>query len=540
VWKSLHHHPSSILVALMSTQLSARRKELKDTEKLLKTLAQPQLPKLGNVNKRAQLIIASHMHTSSVPDSLASTSTMIVPVLSQIDSTAPKTSKTHDISHRCDQGAFLRPKITDSMIQESDHVFETSFMPKDATSVYSEADGLWHTKVFPSHAPSSRQDAVLLDAWITKALEHHAQKAEVYARDDLARVVEELVPILSVALHEIVRQVMHQCVERGVVLQKIWKTYVELFDRVLHQMQESLRVQKDRTSQVTEVFQTARKDVSKLRKEHPEQMHTIIADLESKFTERQVQFEEELNDAEAHNSELKEMLRDHHKEIELWYPHFGLYQDSYVKNHVPQLTSSRRAKKKAVGSKELPDVGGNPEAQAEEEVPPEVAIAEDFKRLLAVLAPEKRKMIGKEIAPVMDAKNSQQEQPEFERTVSKKKSRLSTIATEEQAQRETLATVDKMQHEVHEQEAYIKKLRHDIAAWEAKIKVQNEIADGGEVEGEKRASKEASGEQNEAGTSASGNKVEVAANGAPTAATETDSNPKVDADADGEAVREGG
>merc|ERR1712107_380921 len=189
-------------------------------------------------------------------------------------------------------------------------------------------------------------------------------------------------------------------------------------ERVLHQMQESLRLQKQRTVEVTEILQEARQNAQRLRSEHPEQMHKIIADLESQFTSRQQQFEEDLGAAENDNTTLKDSLREHHRELELWYPHFNLFQDSYVKNYVPQYTGRRITQRGAWNKK--PDE--NADQHGDDEIPPEVAIAEDFKRLLAVLAPEKRKMIGRELAPIMVSKHNQQQS---EREKPNKHTRLS-------------------------------------------------------------------------------------------------------------------
>merc|ERR1711879_948612 len=117
----------------------------------------------------------------------------------------------------------------------------------------------------------------------------------------------------------------------------------------------------------------------------------------SQFTSRQNQYEEDLETAEKDNTELKDSLREHHRELELWYPHFSLYQDSYVKNYVPQYTGRRMMKQSRstimnTSDRDRQTTVRMPYEEVEvEEISPEVAIAEDFKRLLAVLAPEKRK-----------------------------------------------------------------------------------------------------------------------------------------------------
>merc|ERR1711865_660584 len=97
--------------------------------------------------------------------------------------------------------------------------------------------------------------------------------------------------------------------------------------------------------------------------------------------------EEELHQCEEENLKLKSELRTHRSELEMWYPSFPLYQDSYLKNHIPHFTGQEKNRR---GSK-----------SEEEEMPTEVAIAEDLKRLLAVLAPDKRQAIGKELTYVL-------------------------------------------------------------------------------------------------------------------------------------------
>merc|ERR1719253_1294213 len=116
------------------------------------------------------------MSMSMTDSSLGSfSSTATVPLLTKISETAPRSAPTHDISHLRDQHRFLSPSIPPSLIEESGHFYEKTFMAADSTSVYNEHDGMWHTKTFPSAAPSSRRDAEYLDAWITRSLEQYQQ-----------------------------------------------------------------------------------------------------------------------------------------------------------------------------------------------------------------------------------------------------------------------------------------------------------------------------------------------------------------------------
>eukprot|EP00933_Yihiella_yeosuensis_P065131 TRINITY_DN6878_c0_g6_i1.p1 TRINITY_DN6878_c0_g6~~TRINITY_DN6878_c0_g6_i1.p1 ORF type:complete len:542 (-),score=126.92 TRINITY_DN6878_c0_g6_i1:49-1674(-) len=429
----------------------------------------PRLPKLRpNVNRKAQQIIAAHMRAVTTP----TTSTATVPVLTKLEGTAPRMARTHDISHLADKPALLAPNIPETLIEECDHIYETSFMAKDSTSVYQEEDGLWHTKVFPSSQPSSRADAVMLDAWITRSLDRFQQEAAA-KHSDFNKTVEDLVPLLSVSVHEIVRQVMHHCSERGLALDKIWKTYVELFNRVLKQMQESVKLQKERTSEVQALLQEASVEYKAQRKAHPLQMHQIISELEVRFSDRQRGFEEQLQAAELENSELKQTLKQLHRELEMWYPGFAQYQDTYIKNLIPQHKGGGALKKGKTGDFSQPRMNRQAtEKLAAEDgtIVPEVALAEDFKRLLAVLAPEKRKLIGQDLAGLVAAQGNEKKGP------SKFQEKMASSAEVDKAkggeenvkeQQDNLQQLETLQAEVRAQEDEIRDLTEQIRYLEA-------------------------------------------------------------------------
>mmetsp|Transcript_5445 Transcript_5445/g.9706 ORF Transcript_5445/g.9706 Transcript_5445/m.9706 type:complete len:425 (-) Transcript_5445:97-1371(-) len=398
------------------------------------------LPKLRpNVNRRAQQIITAHMQLEEQGD-VGTVSTNSVPILSKLERTAPRTARTHDVSHLCDQPMHLTPSIPTSLIDGKDHVYESSFLPMDATSIYNEDDGLWHTRVFPSDNPSSRTDAVMLDNWISKSLEEVEDNlaATQRSRDDFADTVEELVPILSIALHEIVRQVMHHCPERGTALQKIWRTYVELFERVLEQMRQSLKVHKDRTTEIQQQLKQANQEVKELKREHPEQMHTIISELEAKFMQRQRNYEQDLQEAEEENLTAKTAIRTQHAELKNWYPGFFHYQDSFVKNLLPQAEHGSFSAKAMF------------KESAVEDGAPEVAMAEDFKRLLAALPPERRKVIGKDLMGLIDGDEVQRMQQD-------------DVPLSLEDQQQEIEEIERLQGQLQVQEEQIKKLKLEIA-----------------------------------------------------------------------------
>merc|ERR1719436_1057582 len=120
--------------------------------------------------------------------------------------------------------------------------------------------------LFPSNKPSSRADAAILDQWITKAFESYAQRIDgSNGEEDLTKIVEELVPVLSIGLHEVVRQVTQHCLERGVVLEKIWRTYVELFERALNDTRALLCRHKEKTARVEAELNRTRRELTAIQ-----------------------------------------------------------------------------------------------------------------------------------------------------------------------------------------------------------------------------------------------------------------------------------
>lgn len=394
------------------------------------------LPKLEpNANRRAQEIVERHLHTSSEETFVSSACT--IPVLEQIASTAPDAGRSHDVSYLKDKKVALAPKVAPSLIRESDWVYESSFLPQGPGSVYNGEDGMWRTLLFPSDKPSSRTDAVLLDAWITRAMTECGQSAPKSPQaggGDLATRVEELVPLLSIGLHEVVRQVTHHCPERGLALEKIWKTYVDLFDRVLSEMQAALRLHKEKASGVQLVLKGAQSDLDEQKSSHPQQMQQVIVDLEAQFSAAQAEVEATLRKCDQENVSLRQELRKHHAALELWYPSFTLYQNSYMKGHIPSSSGvSAEMRNSHLASKNPDGEPGNM---------PEMAIAEDFKRLLSAFTPDKRKAIGKELssifAGVSSASSGQRQVTAEKGTADQDETRIAVLQAEISAQEEII------------------------------------------------------------------------------------------------------
>jgi hypothetical protein len=237
------------------------------------------------------------------------------------------------------------------------------------------------------------------------------------------------------------------------VLEKIWRTYVELFDRVLREMKSSLKTHKEKTADVQAVLNEACKSLDDLRSSHPVQMQKVIVDLEGKFTARQKELELELRARESENLVLTQELRDHHQLLECWYPSFHLYQNSYIKGQIPQHQVDRQGgQSQILNNRQQPNINRRVSLTLQnqkEDLTPEVAMAEDFKRLLSALAPDKRKTIGKELAGLLSASSAKQghspkrkEGPDDE------------------------AKVQQLLSEISDQEEYIRELEAEVAKFE--------------------------------------------------------------------------
>merc|ERR550519_2660842 len=106
---------------------------------------------------------------------------------------------------------------------------------------------MWHRMLFPAQEPNGRMDAIYLDRWVTHAVKEFSQNN---ANKPLAEQVAGIVPLLNVAMREVVRQTLCFCEERGELLDKVWNSYVGLFDFVLKEMRLSLETSKKKAAEL--------------------------------------------------------------------------------------------------------------------------------------------------------------------------------------------------------------------------------------------------------------------------------------------------
>jgi len=227
--------------------------------------------------------------------------------------------------------------------------------------------------LFPADKPSSRADAVVLEKWISSALAAYADRApgSGAGEDDISTTVEHLVPILSIGLNEVVRQVTQTCSERGIVLEKIWRTYVKLFDRAMKESKQSLHKHRHKTGRLEKHVSKIHEELLDAHERNPEQIGKLSRTLAVKFSERITELEEHLAELKIENTDLKEKLEEHEELVDTWFPRFDMYK------------ASPMAKDLAVT-----------EAGTATIVTPEAGLAVDFKRILSTIPEERRRKVG--------------------------------------------------------------------------------------------------------------------------------------------------
>jgi flagellar motility protein MotE (MotC chaperone) len=203
----------------------------------------------------------------------------------------------------------------------------------------------------------------------------------VTTTDDLLTSVESLVPVLTVGLHEVVRQASHTCRERGIVLERIWTAYVALFGRVLTEMKALLDEQRRKTHALDGELGEVYRELERLRHDHPQHLKDLITHLEDDYKAIQTHLEDTLNDREEENNKLSSQHKAHIADVSHWYPHFSVYQNSTLKNALPTEAAGHL---QAAGTS------------------PEVAIADDFKRMVAAFPPDTRRAVGRNLSHVFD------------------------------------------------------------------------------------------------------------------------------------------
>lgn len=228
-----------------------------------------------------------------------------------------------------------------------------------------------NTVAFVMFAPdrsSSRADAIALDRWVSKSFQQFVQTSGSLGVEG---TVEQLVPILSTGLHEVIRQVAFHCFERAIVLEKVWRTYVELFERALSEARHAERRHRQHEHKIQSAIERTKCDIEELKLKHPAQLQKLSETLAGKFRQRIGELDEHLVLLRRENAALVAGMSEQSSDVNAWFPRFHRYKDTKIRNDL------------AVASPLSPTT-----------LAPESAIAADFKRILTALPPDRRRRVG--------------------------------------------------------------------------------------------------------------------------------------------------
>jgi len=261
---------------------------------------------------------------------------------------------------------------------------------KDGISRSQWSEDMPSPMLFATNKPCSRADAAVLNRWVTGVLDRYAEKMAAGQEGTTStQMVDELVPLLSLGLHELVRQVNQHCSERGVVLEKIWRTYVELFDKALAETRSLMRFHKARTLRVDNALQSTKKEMGEQQNKCPEQISQLSRTLVKKFGQRQEKLQATLEKLGHENVTMRQLIKTHTDSRRSFFPLFDKYKNSSFRDAL-QLSQ-----------KELPA-----------HTTPESRLAADFKRILLAMPYDARRRAGFFVSSLLGLGTELLENPE--------------------------------------------------------------------------------------------------------------------------------
>jgi hypothetical protein len=214
---------------------------------------------------------------------------------------------------------------------------------------WDEVSKTWKTLIFPVAKPVGRNDVHLLDEWLKSTLlsQEKAYKQHVQAAIDSAEplsnarkvmiLVNQTIPVLTAAMNEVIRQVSVQCVERGQILDNVWSSFMEIFDKVLGETTSTMSVYQQKMDQL-QADNTSY--VLKLQSERGRYLEAIKNEkqtVEVRMTAKLDTLKEKLSVATA---ELKKASAAE-SECKLFFPRSAIYRKSVLREMLHEIPASQ-------------------------------------------------------------------------------------------------------------------------------------------------------------------------------------------------------
>ena len=316
-----------------------------------------------------------------------------------------KPSRYRDVSHmmdkaghgsalRFDNRPFLNFQLPKSHLPGGAHQVEaspiamsTKFTKNDlgpmatgGDATYDPASNLWMTPVFPSRMPSGRSDVFMLEEWMKKELARAVESLSgggalseagdkppefAYLRDLNTESFKVFLQVYETVMHELLRQVSVQCVERGFLLAHVWSRISELISAQLEEQSEKLTSVIQSNIRLVGQLNDMDKTCATLREEKTEvfkpvkRLEGYVKELE--LNVKQLQFE--VKEKDSNIGEMNYELISLNEDIPKFLPSFFDYvqnaqvMDVVNKVRVMNLTDSQALEFERCGTNMVKDIG---------------------------------------------------------------------------------------------------------------------------------------------------------------------------------------
>jgi len=189
---------------------------------------------------------------------------------------------------------------------------------------------------------ASKQDVKKLDQWLSAAIRHFYSNRTARDRARVADRLSDLMPYLTLSLHQLVQQLKTHCLERGLVLEKIWRTLIQLFDRVVNENQSDLELYNSRNRKMEKELYEITVFVEEQRGKYPDLIVNLKTALETKLISRVRKRHADLVDLREKNEILEIALDELKYELQVLLPNFEKYMEIDLFEDT-DITSNRRS-----------------------------------------------------------------------------------------------------------------------------------------------------------------------------------------------------
>lgn len=285
---------------------------------------------------------------------------------------SPRKIKIHEKKyHSKEQGISLTSRIPDDLRIVESGPFSKPF----CESTFDPMTSTWQSTTLPRREPSSRDDVLKLDGWLTNRL------VEINCNKQLSdtEMGKERLKLFEMGFSELVRQVALSCKERGELLNRIWKSNNEVYSNLVEQLSDVIKTQHARLNEMHTKNQMLQNQLNMVEYQHEKDMKALMASLESNKSEDTSIFrdlQEELFQREKDMHTMENLIADLH----IWFPNFPKYCNSVLRKHLPPIDQAHQLLTTMSSIDEIEDSGAGFSPKPKIQLPQEL-LFQDVKRL---------------------------------------------------------------------------------------------------------------------------------------------------------------